>query len=161
MAGKSIVLLREIFEDFALNHEKSLEQQKINVYVIGPATTSLFEQFMHEVLEHFPQGPNYNPQNAPPPKKEIAKIKLDLEMNWNPANPTAPFLESISSYMGDEISPFLPQAEFTLQPLPENTETTKLFVPTPLPHLPNDVQGKKAKKKRGKGGKQRGGGENE
>ena len=143
VAGKSIVLLREIFANFAMNHEKTPEQQQINIYVIGPAPVSLFEQFLQEVLQYFPQGNrSHNDSVAPRHQKLVARIKLDAEVDL--AVPTAPFLGSISSYMGDEISPFLPHPDLqhgNHQQPPDNPEATKLFSPSPLPHLPNDFHG--------------------
>lgn len=143
MAGKSIVLLRDIFADFARNHEKTPEQQQINVYVIGPAPVSLFEQFLQEVLEYFPQGNNLQKESVKAhPPKAIARIKLDTEMDLTVSN--APFLESISSYMGDEISPFMPYPDLlhaNPQHPTEKPEATKLFSPSPLPNFPRDFHG--------------------
>lgn len=82
-------------------------------------------------------------QNSRPPKKAMTRIKLDAEMDLTV--PMAPFLGSISSYMGDEISPFLPHPDLlhgNFQPSPEKSDTTtKLFSPSPLPTLPNDFTG--------------------
>lgn len=133
VAGKSMVLLREIFEDFSQQYEKSVQQQLINVNVIGPAPTSLYVQFLQEVLEHFPQAQNKTVQIQ---IKPTIRIKLDSEMDLSP---TAPFQGPISSYLGDEISPFLHYPDMDHGHLKNNSATT-LFSPTPLPSLPNTFQ---------------------
>eukprot|EP00026_Physarum_polycephalum_P003751 Phypoly_transcript_03765.p1 GENE.Phypoly_transcript_03765~~Phypoly_transcript_03765.p1 ORF type:complete len:761 (+),score=166.25 Phypoly_transcript_03765:174-2285(+) len=143
VAGKSIVLLREIFANFSRNHEKTLEQQKINVYVIGPAPVSLFEQFLQEVLEYFPQRTDTAQKREPAqPAKFVARIKLDLEMDLS--EPPVSFFGSTPAYLGQEISPFLPHPDFLHgdpdQP-PEHPEITRLFSPKGLPNLPKNFNG--------------------
>jgi hypothetical protein len=139
VAGKSIVLLREIFADFSRNYEKTLEQQKINIYIIGPAPTSLYDQFLQEVLAHFPQGVNSQNNTSPPTPVKNIQIRLDAEMDLE--QPTVPFLGSISFYMGEELSPFLPPSDLEQNNLFDKPHSTSLFSPQPLPSLPNNFQG--------------------
>lgn len=129
-----MVLLRKIFDDFSQQYEKSEQQQQINVHVIGPAPTSLYVQFLQEVLEHFPQT---NATKVEMQVNPTIRIKLDSEMDLTPSTP---FQGPISLYLGDEVSPFLHYPDIDHGYNNKSPSTTTLFSPTPLPSLSDTFQ---------------------
>lgn len=139
VSGKSIVLLQEIFAGFSQNYEKTPEQQKINIHIIGPAPKSVYDQFSHEVLEYFPQNRNTDTTTALTTTiTNLRRINLDI-VDTPTTEKIIPFTGPISAYIGEEVSPFLHYLD--MEHGKTNKSNTTLFTPQPLPTISNDFQG--------------------